>query len=106
MVGRKENGRIKYCSVYTSSYAECSEKLAGIKFRDLDGIQILKNYMANGSFARGQNTINADASICFVGNTNDTVTNMLRYSHLFIPFPEEFHDDSAFFDRIHYYLPG
>lgn len=82
------------------------DEVAGIKFRDLDGIQILKNYMANGSFARGQNTINADASICFVGNTNDTVANMLRYSHLFSPFPEEFHDDSAFFDRIHYYLPG
>ena len=82
------------------------DEVAGIKFKDLDGIQILKNYMANGSFARGQNTINADASICFVGNTNDTVENMLRTSHLFKPFPEEFNCDSAFFDRIHYYLPG
>ncbi len=82
------------------------DEVAGIRFRDLDGIQILKNYMANGSFARGQNTINADASICFVGNTNSTVPNMLRFSHLFEPFPEEFHNDSAFFDRIHYYLPG
>ncbi len=82
------------------------DEVAGIKFKDLDGVQILKNYMANGSFARGQNTINADASICFVGNTNDTVENMLKYSHLFSPFPEEFNYDSAFFDRIHYYLPG
>lgn len=82
------------------------DEVAGIKFKDLDGIQILKNYMANGSFARGQNTINADASICFVGNTNDTPANMQRYSHLFSPFPEDFNSDSAFFDRIHYYLPG
>lgn len=82
------------------------DEVAGIRFRDLDGIQILKNYMANGSFARGQNAINADASICFEGNTNDTVENMLKTTHLFNPFPDEFNNDSAFFDRIHYYLPG
>lgn len=82
------------------------DEVAGIKFHDLDGIQILKNYMANGSFARGQNTINAEASICFMGNINDTVNNMVKYSHLFSPFPENFNYDSAFFDRIHYYLSG
>ena len=79
------------------------DEVADIRFRDMDGIQILKNYMANGSFARGQNTVNTDASICFLGNTNDTVENMLRTTHLFNPFPAEFNSDSAFFDRIHYY---
>ena len=82
------------------------DEVAGIDFKDLDGIQILKNYMANGSFARGQSTINSDASICFEGNTNDTVENMLKTTNLFAPFPDGFNSDSAFFDRIHYYLPG
>ena len=82
------------------------DEVAGMNFKDMDTVQILKNYMANGAFARGQNTINADASLCFEGNINDTVENILATSHLFEPFPEEFNDDSAFFDRIHYYLPG
>ena len=82
------------------------DEVAGMNFKDMDSIQILKNYMANGSFARGQNAINADASLCFEGNINDTVENILETTHLFEPFPEEFNDDSAFFDRIHYYLPG
>lgn len=82
------------------------DEVAGLATYDTDGIQILKNYMANGSFARGQNTITADASICFEGNINDTVDNMMKTTHLFEPFPESFNNDSAFFDRIHYYLPG
>lgn len=82
------------------------DEVAGIRFPDMDGIQILKNYMANGTFARGKNSINADVSICFVGNTNDSVENMIKITHLFNPFPSEFNNDSAFFDRIHYYLPG
>lgn len=82
------------------------DEVAGMNFRDMDAIQILKNYMANGSFARGQNAINADASLCFEGNINDSVQNLLKTTHLFNPFPDEFNDDSAFFDRIHYYLPG
>ncbi len=82
------------------------DEVAGMNFREMETIQILKNYMANGSFARGQGTINADASLCFEGNINDTIQNLLKVSHLFNPFPAEFHNDSAFFDRIHYYLPG
>ena len=82
------------------------DEVAGMNFKDMDAIQILKNYMANGSFARGQNSISADASLAFEGNINDTVENVLKVTHLFEPFPEEFNDDSAFFDRIHYYLPG
>lgn len=82
------------------------DEVAGMSFKDKEAIQILKNYMANGSFARGQNPINADASLCFEGNTNRPLQYMLQTSHLFEPFPDSFHNDSAFFDRIHFYLPG
>lgn len=82
------------------------DEVAGMRFRDLNTIQIMKDFMASGSFARGKDLINADASMVFVGNINDTVENTLKISHLFEPFPEEYRNDSAFFDRIHYYLPG
>lgn len=82
------------------------DEVAGMRFRDLDAIQIMKDYMASGSFARGRDMINADASMVFVGNINDTVQNLLKVTHLFSPFPMEFNNDSAFFDRMHYYLPG
>ena len=82
------------------------DEVAGMRFRDLDAIQIMKDYMASGSFARGRDMINADASMVFVGNINDSVQNLLKVAHLFEPFPPEFNNDIAFFDRIHYYLPG
>lgn len=82
------------------------DEVAGMRFRDQDAIQIMKDYMASGSFARGHDMINADASMVFVGNINDSVQNLLKISHLFSPFPPEFNNDSAFFDRMHYYLPG
>lgn len=82
------------------------DEVAGMRFRDENAIQILKDYMASGSFARGRDQINADASIVLEGNINDSVQNVLKTTHLFDPFPPEFHNDSAFFDRIHYYLPG
>lgn len=82
------------------------DEVAGMRFRDLDAIQIMKDYMASGSFARGRDMINADASMVFVGNINDSVQNLLKVAHLFELFPPEFNNDSAFFDRIHYYLPG
>ena len=82
------------------------DEVAGMHFRDQDAIQIMKDYMASGSFARGREMINADASMVFVGNINDSVQNLLKVTHLFSPFPPEFNNDSAFFDRMHYYLPG
>lgn len=82
------------------------DEVAGMNFRDRDAIQIMKDYMASGSFARGRDMINADASMVFVGNINDSVQNLLKVTHLFSPFPPEFNNDSAFFDRMHYYLPG
>lgn len=82
------------------------DEVAGMNFKDMNAIQILKDYMASGSFARGKDQLNADASMVFEGNINDTPQNVLKTSHLFQPFPVEFNNDSAFFDRIHLYLPG
>jgi ATP-dependent Lon protease len=82
------------------------DEVAGIRFKDKDGIQILKDFMASGSFARGKDQINANASIAFVGNVNQSISSLLKTSHLFSPFPEAMNNDSAFFDRMHYYLPG
>lgn len=82
------------------------DEVAGIRFKDKDGIQIMKDYMASGSFARGKEEKNASASMVFVGNINQSVDTLIKTSHLFAPFPEEIANDSAFFDRMHYYLPG
>ncbi|MBU5465807.1 protease Lon-related BREX system protein BrxL [Virgibacillus sp. MSJ-26] len=82
------------------------DEVAGIRFKDKDGIQIMKDYMASGSFARGKEEKNASASMVFVGNINQSIDVLLKTSHLFAPFPEEMANDSAFFDRMHYYLPG
>lgn len=82
------------------------DEVAGITQASGDMIQIMKNYMANGSFARGADSISSDASIAFEGNTFRSVTDMMRTANMFEPFPEAFNKDSAFFDRIHAYLPG
>ena len=81
------------------------DEVAGINFKDKDGVQIMKGYMANGSFARGKEEIHANASMVFVGNINQSVDSLLKTSHLFEPFPEAM-IDSAFFDRMHIYIPG
>ena len=82
------------------------DEVAGITQASGDMVQIMKNYMANGSFARGSDSISSDASIAFEGNTFRSVADMMRTTNLFEPFPEAFNNDSAFFDRIHAYLPG
>ena len=81
------------------------DEVAGISFKDKDGVQIMKDYMASGSFARGRDSINAYASMVFVGNINQPVDTLVKTSHLFAPFPETM-IDSAFFDRFHAYVPG
>lgn len=81
------------------------DEVAGINFKDKDGVQIMKGYMANGSFARGKESINANASMVFVGNINQSVDSLIKTSHLFEPFPDAM-IDSAFFDRMHCYIPG
>ena len=82
------------------------DEVAGITFKDKDGVQIMKDYMASGSFARGREEKAASASMVFVGNINQSVDVLLKTSHLFEPFPEAMANDTAFFDRMHYYLPG
>ena len=81
------------------------DEVAGISFKDKDGVQIMKDYMASGSFARGRDQINANASMVFVGNINQAVDTLVKTSHLLAPFPEAM-IDSAFFDRFHAYIPG
>jgi len=81
------------------------DEVAGIRFKDKDGVQIMKDYMASGSFVRGRDQINANASMVFVGNINQSVETLVKTSHLFAPFPEAM-IDTAFFDRIHCYIPG
>lgn len=82
------------------------DEVAGIKFKDKDGIQIMKDYMASGSFARGKEEKAASASMVFVGNINQSVDVLLKTSSLFDPFPPEMGTDTAFLNRIHCYLPG
>lgn len=82
------------------------DEVAGIRFKDKDGIQIMKDYMASGSFARGKEEKAASASMVFVGNINQSVDVLLKTSSLFDPFPPEMGTDTAFLDRMHCYLPG
>lgn len=82
------------------------DEVAGIKFKDKDGIQIMKGYMASGQFSRGKAQIQAKASMVFVGNINQSVETLLRTSSLFDPFPAEMGKDTAFLDRFHCYIPG
>jgi len=82
------------------------DEVAGITFKDKDGVQIMKDYMASGSFARGKEEKAASASMAFVGNINQSVDVLLKTSHLFDPFPEAMAYDTAFLDRMHCYIPG
>lgn len=82
------------------------DEVAGINFKDKDGIQIMKDYMASGSFARGKTEMSASASMVFVGNINQSVDVLLKTSSLFDPFPPEMGTDTAFLDRMHCYIPG
>lgn len=81
------------------------DEVAGINFKDKDGVQIMKDFMASGSFARGREQMEASASMVFVGNINQSVESLVKTSHLLAPFPEAM-IDSAFFDRFHAYIPG
>jgi ATP-dependent Lon protease len=81
------------------------DEVAGISFGDRDGVQIMKDYMASGSFARGRDSTAAHASMVFIGNINQAVDTLVKTSHLLAPFPDAM-IDSAFFDRFHAYIPG
>ncbi len=81
------------------------DEVGGISFKDKDGVQIMKDYMASGSFARGKDQVAANAAMVFVGNINQSVDTLVKTSHLLAPFPEAM-IDCAFFDRFHCYIPG
>lgn len=81
------------------------DEVAGISFKDKEGVQIMKDFMASGSFSRGRDAINANASMVFIGNINQSVDTLVKTSHLLSPFPEVL-IDTAFFDRFHSYIPG
>jgi len=81
------------------------DEVAGINFKDNDGVQIMKDYMASGSFSRGRDSIEGKASMVFIGNINHSVETLVKTSHLFAPFPAAMLD-TAFFDRFHAYIPG
>src|SRR5690554_6213887 len=81
------------------------DEVAGISFKDKDGVQIMKDYMASGSFARGREQMEASASMVFIGNINQSVESLVKTSHLLTPFPDAM-IDAAFFDRFHAYIPG
>jgi len=82
------------------------DEVAGITFKDKDGVQIMKDYMASGSFARGKEEKAASASMVFVGNINQSIDVLLKTSSLFEPFPDAMAHDTAFLDRMHCYIPG
>lgn len=82
------------------------DEVAGINVKDGDLVQIMKDYMASGSFARGKEEKNASASMVFVGNINQSVDAILKTSNLFEPFPDKMGSDTAFLDRMHCYIPG
>ena len=68
-------------------------------------VDILKNYMANKTFSRGIETLGAEASLIFVGNTSNDLEHMLMHTDLFEDLPVQYYD-SAFLDRLHSYIPG
>jgi len=81
------------------------DEVAGIRFKDKDGVQMLKDFMASGSFARGKDQMEGAAALVYVGNINQSVDTLVKTSHLLTPFPDEI-IDTAFFDRFHAYIPG
>ena len=82
------------------------DEVAGVKFKAKDGIQLMKDYMESGSFSRGgSGELTGTASMVFNGNINQSIETLLKTSHLFEPLPESM-QDTAFLDRLHFYLPG
>jgi len=81
------------------------DEVAGIDLKDPGSVQIMKDYMASGSFVRGREQIEANASMVFLGNINQSIEVLVKTSHLFAPFPADM-IDTAFLDRFHCYIPG
>ena len=80
------------------------DEAAGVRFTDKSGLNIMKGYMEDGAFSRGRDVISAEGSVVFVGNIDGDIETIVRTSNLFYPLPKEM--DTAFYDRIHAYIPG
>lgn len=81
------------------------DEVAGLEMSDSTVINMLKDYMESGSFARGKEETPAEASVVFIGNTSKPHQELVRTAHLFADLPKAM-IDPAFLDRLHYYLPG
>jgi ATP-dependent Lon protease len=81
------------------------DEVAGIQFTDPSGVQMLKDYMESGSFARGKEELPAEASLVFLGNLDLPADVLVRTEHLFHGLPKAM-IDPAFLDRLHFYFPG
>lgn len=111
-------GEVSVPKLFVSNHAKGKIGLVGfwdvVSFDEFAGkskrvdknlVDIMKNYMANKSFSRGTESIGAEASMVFMGNTQRSVELMLRHSDLFEEMPEKYYD-SAFLDRLHFYIAG
>lgn len=81
------------------------DEVAGLQMSESAVVNMLKDYMESGSFARGKEEVPAEASVVMVGNTSKPHTELVRTAHLFADLPPAM-VDPAFLDRLHYYLPG
>ena len=81
------------------------DEVAGLQMSDGTVVNMLKDYMESGSFARGKEEVPAEASVVLVGNTSRPHSDLVREAHLFADLPPMM-IDVAFLDRLHYYLPG
>ena len=82
------------------------DEVADLQKMPKEVITTMKTFCESGSFQRGQEAVSGDASIAMFGNTNQPVDVMVQTGHLFAPMPDIIRDDMAFFDRLHFYLPG
>jgi ATP-dependent Lon protease len=82
------------------------DEVADLQKMPREVITTLKTYCESGSFARGKEQLSGAASIAMFGNTSQPVEVMVRSSHLFAPMPDVIREDTAFLDRIHFYIPG
>ncbi len=88
-----------------SGDAVAFDEVAGLEMSDSTVVNMLKDYMESGSFARGKEETPAEASIVLIGNTSKPHQELVRTAHLFADLPKAM-IDPAFIDRLHFYLPG
>lgn len=88
--------------------AVCFDESTDELFKDKEVVPLMKDYMESGSFSRAGKSGEkaANASIILNGNINQPVETVLQTSHLFSPFSDKISEDTAFLDRLGFFLPG